>query len=80
MTLHRCFLSPLVLMLLVLATAHSEETGKDEPVIWINDYRGVRVFGISLGYHNETIEADTWQSVVAAGGKWAMNKPPANKQ
>lgn len=56
----------------VLATAYSHETEKDEPVIWINQWRGVRSFGISLGHHNETIEAETWQSVVADGWRWAL--------
>ena len=58
----------------VLAKAHSEETGNDEPVIWTNQYQGVRVFGISLGHHNETIETETWQSIVAAGWKWSMEQ------
>jgi hypothetical protein len=30
------------------------------------------VFGISLGHHNETIETETWQAIVAAGWKWSM--------
>ncbi len=58
----------------VLARVHSEETNNDEPVIWTNQYKGVRVFGISLGHHNETIETETWQSIVAAGWKWSMKK------
>ncbi len=58
----------------VLAKVHSDETGKEEPVIWTNEYQGARVFGISLGHHNETIETETWQAIVAAGWKWAMAK------
>lgn len=64
----------------VLARVHSEETGNDEPVIWINEYQGVRVFGISLGHHNETIESDTWQAIVAAGWNWAMDQTPAERK
>lgn len=56
----------------VLAHVHSEETNKDEPVIWVNEYKGVKVFGISLGHHNETIESPQWQEIVAAGWKWAL--------
>ena len=58
----------------VLASVHSDETGNDEPVIWINETKGTRVFGISLGHHNETMLDETWQAVVAAGFDWAMNR------
>ena len=56
----------------VLAQVHSDETGNDEPVIWTNQFRGVRVFGISLGHHNETMESEQWQEIVAAGWKWSL--------
>ncbi|MDE0863061.1 MAG: ThuA domain-containing protein [Rubripirellula sp.] len=56
----------------VLAEVQSDETGKAEPVIWTNVYKGTRVFGISLGHHNETIQSDVWQDVVAAGWKWSL--------
>ncbi len=58
----------------VLATAHSGETNHDEPVIWTNETKGVRVFGTSLGHHNETMLDDTWQEVVASGFRWALAK------
>jgi len=58
----------------VLAKVHSDETNNDEPVIWTNEYKGVRVFGISLGHHNETIESQQWQNIVAAGWKWSLEK------
>ncbi len=59
----------------VLATAQSNETNKAEPVVWVNELDGVRVFGTSLGHHNETMLDETWQQIVAAGWKWAINKP-----
>ena len=59
----------------VLAKVHSDETGNDEPVIWTNEYQGVRVFGISLGHHNETILSEQWQRIVAAGWNWSLDKP-----
>ena len=58
----------------VLAQVHSEETNHDEPVIWTNQHKGVRVFGISLGHHNETIESPQWQDIVAAGWTWSLNE------
>ena len=56
----------------VLATAHSNETESEHPVIWTNELGSLKIFGISLGHHNETMLDEKWQSVVAAGWKWAM--------
>ena len=58
----------------VLAQVKSDETGKAEPVIWKNVIEGTPVFGISLGHHNETIQTDVWQDVVAAGWEWSLSK------
>ena len=58
----------------VLATVHSEETKKDEPVIWTNEIDGTKVFGISIGHHNETMLDPQWQKIVAAGWKWSLTK------
>ncbi|MGB7344377.1 MAG: ThuA domain-containing protein [Pirellulaceae bacterium] len=57
----------------VLAKVYSEETKKEEPVIWKNEVDGVRVFGISLGHHNETMQDPKWQSILANGWTWALN-------
>ncbi len=59
----------------VLAKVSSDETGNDEPVIWTNQYKGVRTFGMSLGHHNETMQDDTWQNILAAGWKWSLERP-----
>lgn len=56
----------------VLAQVHSEQTGKDEPVIWTNRFQGVRTFGMSLEHHNETMRDGVWQQVLAAGWSWAL--------
>ncbi len=58
----------------VLAKAYSTEQKADQPVIWRRDDQGVRVFGTTLGHHNETIRADQWQKFVAAGVTWALNR------
>ncbi|QDT09160.1 ThuA domain-containing protein [Planctomycetes bacterium K23_9] len=56
----------------VLATVYSQETKKDEPVIWKNEINGTRVFGISLGHHNETMQDPKWKAILANGWKWAV--------
>lgn len=61
----------------VLANAYSTELEVDMPVIWTNQYQGVRVFGITLGHHNETIAHEVWMKTVAAGIRWAMEDEPA---
>ena len=58
----------------VLADSYSDETGKREPVVWLNEHNGVKVFGISLGHHNETIEAESWQLMVSQGLRWAVDE------
>ena len=58
----------------VLADSYSDETCKREPVVWLNEHNGVKVFGISLGHHNETIEAESWQLMVSQGLRWAVDE------
>ncbi|WP_164100923.1 ThuA domain-containing protein [Candidatus Laterigemmans baculatus] len=59
----------------VLATAYSTETEKDQPVAWVNEHQGVRVFATTLGHHNVTMESPEWLNMVALGMQWAMEKP-----
>lgn len=58
----------------VLAKAYSTEEDSDQPVIWLREGDGVRVFATTLGHHNETIRSDEWQTVVAAGTRWALGR------
>jgi uncharacterized protein len=58
----------------VLATAYSSEEEADQPVIWTNQYEGVRVFGTTIGHHNETMEHPVWLDTVARGAKWAVGR------
>ena len=58
----------------VLATVYSKETNSNQPIIWTNTFEGVRVFGTSLGHHNETMESETWQGILASGWEWALAK------
>jgi len=58
----------------VLATAFSDEVDADQPIIWRREFAGVRVFGTTLGHHNETMRAQPWQELVAAGTRWAIGR------
>lgn len=58
----------------VLATAYSNEVDADQAVIWKREFQGVRVFGTTLGHHNETMRSQPWQDVVAAGTRWAIGR------
>lgn len=57
-----------------LAAAYSPETESDQPCIWINNYDNVRIFGTTLGHHNETMMADEWLDTVSRGVLWAVNQ------
>lgn len=58
----------------VLASAYSDEEKADQPVVWTNQYKGVRVFGTTLGHHNETMQDDVWVNLAAKGIAWATAK------
>ena len=57
-----------------LATAFGTETQTDQPVIWTNTYQDVRVFGTTLGHHNETMLTKQWLDTVSKGLLWACDK------
>lgn len=58
----------------VLATAYSNEQKADQPVVWINKYKGVKLFATSLGHHNVTMESPEWLDMTARGIQWALTK------
>jgi len=53
-----------------LATAYSSEEQADQIVIWTNTYNKARVFGTTLGHHNETMLDEKWLDTVARGLLW----------
>jgi type 1 glutamine amidotransferase len=61
-----------------LATSYSDETGKDNVCIWMNTYGKARVFGTTLGHHNETMQHEVWLDTVARGLLWAVDKLQAD--
>ncbi len=57
-----------------LAQAYGEDTQQDHVVIWTNTFGKARVFGTSLGHHNETMNTAEWLGVVSRGLLWACGK------
>ena len=57
-----------------LAQAFGEESKKNQVTIWANQFAGVRVFGTTIGHHNETMQTTTYLDLLAKGVLWAANK------
>ncbi len=54
-----------------LATSVSEQSGQQQPVIWVNDYHGVRVFGTTYGHSDDTFRDPVFLNLLARGVLWA---------
>lgn len=61
-----------------LARAYGEDTKKDHTVIWLNTFGRARIFGTSLGHHNETMNNGVWLDVVARGLLWSVDRLQPN--
>jgi type 1 glutamine amidotransferase len=59
-----------------LAVAHSPEENADQPVIWINQYGKARVFGTTIGHHNETMLDPKYLETITRGFLWAADRLP----
>jgi type 1 glutamine amidotransferase len=57
-----------------LAVAHSPEEDADQLVIWTNQYGKGRIFGTTIGHHNETMEDPKYLDTVARGLLWAAGR------
>lgn len=57
-----------------LASAKNREKGNEEVCVWTNDYQGTRVFGTTLGHHNETVEHPSFLDTLTRGTLWACGK------
>ena len=58
----------------VLATGHYPDEKKTQACIWTNIYKDSKVFGMSLGHHNETMQAKEYQDVLSRGVLWTVGK------
>jgi uncharacterized protein len=57
-----------------LATSVSEQDGKTYPVVWINDFKGTRVFGTTFGHSDDTFRDPVFLNLLANGFLWASGK------
>lgn len=57
-----------------LATSVSEKTGESQPVIWVNDYHGTRVFGTTYGHSDDTFRDPVFIDLLARGVAWSAGK------
>lgn len=57
-----------------LASAKNRSKGNEEVCVWTNDYRGTRVFGTTLGHHNETVSSPEFLDLLTRGTLWACGK------
>ncbi|HTU26590.1 MAG TPA: discoidin domain-containing protein, partial [Pirellulales bacterium] len=57
-----------------LGVAKNRENGNEETCVWTNEYHGARVFGTTLGHHNETVEAPEFLDLLTRGVLWACGK------
>lgn len=57
-----------------LANSVSERDGQVHPVIRVNDYHGVRVFGTTFGHASVTWEDPVFIALVSQGPRWAAGR------
>ncbi|MGV3772048.1 MAG: PVC-type heme-binding CxxCH protein [Verrucomicrobiales bacterium] len=61
-----------------LAAAKNQETGKEEICAWVNQYGKTKVFGTTLGHHNETVSHPAYLDLLTRGSLWAMGRLNTN--
>ena len=61
-----------------LATAYGVDTKKNHVCMWTNEYGKAKVFGTTLGHHNETMMDSRWLDAVARGALWTIGKLQEN--
>ena len=57
-----------------LAAAKNREKGNEEVCVWTNQFEKARVFGTTLGHHNETVNSPEFLDLLTRGVLWAANK------
>lgn len=59
-----------------LATSKSEKTGEEQPVVWVNSYHGIRVFGTTYGHSDDTFRDPVFIKLVSRGLLWSSGHLP----
>lgn len=54
--------------------AEGDNGKKSQPCVWVNDFDGTRVFGTTVGHHNETVAEGVYLDLVTRGLLWAAGK------
>ena len=57
-----------------LGNAFGQDSQKDHLCIWTNTHEKMRVFGTTIGHHNETMRHETYLDLVTRGLLWACGK------
>jgi len=57
----------------VLAIGQASEK-KDHPCVWTSQYGKARVFGTTVGHHNETVSTDVYLDMLTRGVLWSAGK------
>lgn len=59
-----------------LAVSKNKEKGNDEVCVWTNEYdtKKTRVFGTTIGHHNETVGHPAYLDLLTRGTLWACDK------
>ncbi|HEX2748487.1 MAG TPA: ThuA domain-containing protein, partial [Verrucomicrobiales bacterium] len=59
----------------ILCESKNQEKGNSEPCVWTNNYMGkTRVFGTTLGHHNETASDPKFLDLLTRGVLWSADK------
>jgi type 1 glutamine amidotransferase len=59
-----------------LAQAYGVETERHHLTVWTHVYGAGRIFGTTIGHHNETMAADEYLDLVTRGLLWAVGQLP----
>lgn len=58
-----------------LCTSKDQASGKDQVCVWTNQFDKGRVFGTTLGHHNETVGDAKFLDLLARGLQWSVDQP-----